>query len=157
MKAISIRQPYASLVVAGIKNIENRTWATRYRGPLAICASKAMSADDVRFERKWCLENGIPFPEPLLRGGIIGIVDLVGIFRPTKNHENAAFDRDGVLYEMLLPSDQLPDSMDWYVEGAIGWVLANPRPVEFVPHPGRLGLFEVPDQLIKIEDMTNVT
>jgi hypothetical protein len=150
MKAISIRQPYAALVVAGIKNIENRTWATRYRGPLAICASKAMSADDVQFERQWCRENGIPFPEPLLRGGIIGIADLVGIFRPAKNPENAAFECDGVLYEMLLPSDQLPDSMDWYVEGAIGWVLANPRPVKFVKYRGKLGLFSVPDDLLEL-------
>jgi hypothetical protein len=36
MKVISIRQPWAELIVRGKKDIENRTWNTCYRGPLAI-------------------------------------------------------------------------------------------------------------------------
>jgi hypothetical protein len=44
MKIISIRQPWASLIVSGIKDIENRTWPTRYRGPVLIHASQR--ADD---------------------------------------------------------------------------------------------------------------
>jgi len=150
MRALTIRQPHAGLIVAGVKNVENRTWATRYRGPIAICASKAMSAEDVRFERQWCRENGIPFPEPLLRGGIIGVVDLVGIIRPATTPETAVVVCDGLLYTTVLPSDRLPDSMDWYVDGLFGWVLSSPRPTKFVPYPGRLGLFEVPDHLIRI-------
>lgn len=39
MKAISIKQPWASLIAHGIKNIENRTWATKYRGKVLIHAS----------------------------------------------------------------------------------------------------------------------
>jgi hypothetical protein len=39
-KALSIRQPWAHLIVAGIKQIENRTWTTRYRGPLLIHAGQ---------------------------------------------------------------------------------------------------------------------
>ena len=39
MKAISIKQPWASLIVHGIKDIENRTWATKYRGKVLIHAS----------------------------------------------------------------------------------------------------------------------
>ena len=34
MKALTIKQPWASLIVHGIKDIENRTWRTDYRGPL---------------------------------------------------------------------------------------------------------------------------
>jgi ASCH domain len=34
MKVIVIRQPWAWLIVNGIKDIENRSWRTRYRGPL---------------------------------------------------------------------------------------------------------------------------
>lgn len=41
MKAITVRQPWASLVAAGVKTIETRSWATKYRGPLAIHAGKA--------------------------------------------------------------------------------------------------------------------
>jgi len=40
MKAITILQPYASLIASGAKWVENRTWQTRYRGPLAIHAGK---------------------------------------------------------------------------------------------------------------------
>ncbi len=40
MKALTIRQPWASLIAAGVKTIETRSWSTRYRGPLAIHAGK---------------------------------------------------------------------------------------------------------------------
>lgn len=40
MKAISVREPYASLIMDGKKTIETRTWTTNYRGKLLICASK---------------------------------------------------------------------------------------------------------------------
>lgn len=40
MKALTIQQPYASLIAAGTKWVENRTWSTQYRGPLAIHAGK---------------------------------------------------------------------------------------------------------------------
>ena len=39
MKALSIKQPWASLIAHGIKDIENRTWATKYRGKVLIHAS----------------------------------------------------------------------------------------------------------------------
>lgn len=40
MKAITISQPYASLIADGEKFIENRTWPTNYRGAIAIHAGK---------------------------------------------------------------------------------------------------------------------
>lgn len=49
MKALTICQPYAELIARGDKPIENRTWGTRYRGPLAIHAGKSrawLSIDD---------------------------------------------------------------------------------------------------------------
>lgn len=41
MKALSVKQPWASLIASGEKTIETRVWATKYRGPLLICASAA--------------------------------------------------------------------------------------------------------------------
>lgn len=38
MKTVSIRQPWASFIAQGIKDIENRTWRTNYRGPIYIHA-----------------------------------------------------------------------------------------------------------------------
>lgn len=43
MKAITILQPYAHLIASGEKRVENRTWPTRYRGPLLIHAGKGRS------------------------------------------------------------------------------------------------------------------
>ena len=39
-KCLSVRQPWASLILSGKKTVEVRTWSTKYRGPLVICASK---------------------------------------------------------------------------------------------------------------------
>lgn len=40
MIALSIKQPWANMIVSGQKTIETRTWATNYRGDLLICSSK---------------------------------------------------------------------------------------------------------------------
>ncbi|MCY4577660.1 MAG: ASCH domain-containing protein [Chloroflexi bacterium] len=45
MKALSLRQPWASLIADGRKTIETRTWRTHYRGPLAIHASARPHGD----------------------------------------------------------------------------------------------------------------
>ena len=41
MKALSIKQPWANLIVAGKKTIETRTWATPYRGEILLVSSKS--------------------------------------------------------------------------------------------------------------------
>ena len=40
MKAISVKDPFASMILLGKKTIETRTWKTNYRGDIVICASK---------------------------------------------------------------------------------------------------------------------
>jgi len=47
MKALSIRQPWAWLLVEGFKDIENRTWKTNYRGSFLIHASKQFDTKSV--------------------------------------------------------------------------------------------------------------
>lgn len=41
MKALSIKQPWASWIASGQKTIETRVWSTDYRGDILICASKS--------------------------------------------------------------------------------------------------------------------
>ena len=48
MKALSICQPWAELVLQGRKTMDLRTYTTRYRGPLAIYASQTVEADNAR-------------------------------------------------------------------------------------------------------------
>jgi hypothetical protein len=115
LKAISLRQPWAWLVLHGGKDIENRSWPTDYRGPLAIHAGKAKMPEDMVQE----IEDtyGVEVPRgQLVYGAIIGLVDLVDC---VTSHPSKWFD------------------------GPYGFVLATPRPIKPVPMPGQLGLFTV--------------
>lgn len=119
MKIISIRQPWASLIIHHGKNIENRTWPTRYRGPLLIHASQRK--DDITpkdiLDRYGVRVSTHNFPT----GGIIGIVDLV---------------------------DCVADHPSRWFEGEYGFVLKNPRQLRFQAWSGQLGIFEAPRELL---------
>jgi hypothetical protein len=126
MKALSIREPWASLIIGGRKPIENRDWTTNYRGPLLIHASKTL--DRVNEEHMTAL-LGEPYEEwhmstAMRFGGIIGTATLVAIVRES--------------------------SSPWFV-GRFGWVLENARPLPFVALRGMPGLFEVSDELVQLE------
>jgi hypothetical protein len=119
MKALSIRQPWAWLIVNGQKDIENRTWATNFRGPVQIHAAKGMTLDDYLACEIFCADiPGVRLPafEELQRGGIVGHAEIV---------------------DCVTKSDS-----PWFV-GPVGFVLANPRPRPFRPCKGALGFFEV--------------
>ena len=85
MKTLSIQQPWASLIVAGIKDVENRTWDTQYRGRLLIHASsKKVSGKFIEsIPGEWANEilNAIwmgvlPDLSDMPTSAIIGYVDL---------------------------------------------------------------------------------
>lgn len=67
MKALSIRQPFADAILAGLKNIEFRAWPTAHRGPLLIHASASVAAV------AW---PGVQAAGHVY-GAILGLVDLV--------------------------------------------------------------------------------
>ena len=48
MKAITIKQPFASLIAAGIKEYEFRTWKTKYRGDILIHAGKGIDKEAMK-------------------------------------------------------------------------------------------------------------
>jgi hypothetical protein len=123
LKAISIQQPWAWLIVNGIKDIENRTWATRYRGPLLILASQKPCYDYAAVVKK-LKKKGYPLPDSLDRGGIVGIVDLV---------------------------DCVTHSRSTWFQGPYGFVLENARTLPYTPWKGKLGLFNVPQDAAQLE------
>lgn len=111
MKAITIKQPYATLICMGLKDIENRTWKTKFRGRLYIHAAadaknvhtfwNELVSDEaydkmleVKSEYEWCKME-------FEKSAIIGYVDVVDC---TENHTSP-----------------------WAIEGNYHWVLANPR------------------------------
>ncbi len=116
MKALSVRQPWAWLIVNGHKDIENRSWQTSYRGPLLIHAGLKVDREDIAWLRKQAKESGVDLPDVFPTGGIVGVVTLV---------------------------DCVTEHPSEWFDGPVGWVLADPAEIEFVPITGRLGLFEV--------------
>ncbi|QYN17449.1 ASCH domain-containing protein [Amycolatopsis sp. DSM 110486] len=71
MRALSIRQPWASLILAGIKTVENRSWPTKYLGSLVIHASRKIDRHALQLARMHGIHE---FPT----GGYLGAVDLTG-------------------------------------------------------------------------------
>lgn len=74
LPALSLKQPWAWLVVSGHKDIENRSWKTTYRGSLLIQASSSSPA----VTHEYIYEHyEVRVPDELKLGGIIGLVDVV--------------------------------------------------------------------------------
>ena len=108
--ALSVRQPWAWAIVAGYKDIENRTWSTPYRGPLLIQATRRI--DHVGVKQLERLK--IDIPDELAFGAIIGSVDLVDVIRDP--------------------------SSPWAMRGYWHWVLRRPREyVRPIPQRGQQG------------------
>lgn len=120
MKALSIRQPWAGLIIHGYKDIENRDWPTRYRGPLLVHAPLTLDAELCAEFDAALVEDGLP-PIEWRTGGIVGVVEVVDCVTASAS--------------------------DWF-SGPYGFVLAHARPLPFVPLKGRLGLFDVPGNLM---------
>lgn len=134
MKALTICQPYAHLIVCGQKLVENREWPTRYRGPLVIHAGKSREwlgqEDEQRFER-----NG----NPLAFGAAVGVAQVVDCLHI-----------DGVLrgdHDEKYPWLALHE----HTHGPWCWVLANARRIAPVPWRGAQRLWEFPDAALPPE------
>ena len=130
VKIISVRQPWAWLIVAGHKDIENRKWRTSYRGRLLVHASQAMEPDDFPMQREWIETCGIVIPEDLPRGAIVGSATL--------SHVDCGDGYQG---------DGLACTSPWF-EGPFGFHMADA--VEFaepIPWRGQLGIREASDAL----------
>ncbi|NBF09766.1 ASCH domain-containing protein [Pseudomonas sp. Fl4BN1] len=79
MKALSIRQPWAWLIIHGGKDVENRSWHTKYRGRFLVHASKGMTRGEYDEALELVQDIGsmelyrrFPSFEALQRGGITG-------------------------------------------------------------------------------------
>jgi hypothetical protein len=120
MKALSIHQPWAWLIIHGGKDIENRRWNCNYKGDLYIHASKKADGKEyseaVEFAKKIDPDLQIPNMSELRYGGIIGKVRMKGATRESDSK--------------------------WFV-GPFGFVLSKPKKVDFFEIRGMQGLFNV--------------
>lgn len=127
--ALSIKQPWAALLVHGLKSIEIRTWPTRRRGPLFIHTGKV---PDPRAEAwQWITTPELQQSAALL-GGVIGVAELVDCVHYSTQVEFAA-DRDRHLNEP-----------EWFrTKGLYGFMFRNSRVLDFVPVTGNTFFFPV--------------
>lgn len=139
MKAISLLQPWATLVVKGIKIIETRNWATPYRGPILIHASLGRAgsifAGEVPFNKYIHDFYKLPF------GSLIGFVNLADVI-PAE----ALLMTDDHIDRFTLEQKAFGD----YGEGRYAWILEDA--VAFnapIPARGTLRIWEYPDENLK--------
>ena len=130
MKALTIRQPWASLIVHGPKRIENRKTLRHYRGPLLIHAGAYLPPAEYLAALQFA--RYLRTAMSLQGGGIIGICDVVDCLEPGDLSPNGLTDAD----------------LQWWQPDCYGLVLANVRPLPFVACKGRLGLWTVPSEVM---------
>lgn len=127
--ALSIRQPWAWLIVNGHKDIENRDWSTPFRGRFLVHASKTITRKQYQgvMDTLWLycdktVSDAVPAFDDLQLGGFVGWSTVVDCVR---DHPSG-----------------------WKEPGSHGFVLADSKPIPFLPYKGRLGWFNVPSELI---------
>lgn len=131
MKWLSVRQPWASLIACGLKDIENRTRSTSYRGPVMIHAS--VGFDDAA-------------QKALLDGEMLGLDGKAWL--PFMRLAHAAQPGGYALATVDIVDCVRDSESPWAQPGNYHLVLANPRPLsELVPFKGQRGtpLYNGPD------------
>jgi hypothetical protein len=154
VKALTLWQPWASLVAIGAKAIETRSWATKYRGPLAIHAAKrpiVLGSDplwygdyNVAQGGTWLHGPGLDAPMPF--GAIVAtaqLVDCVPIVEWLADAPGSISDPILVLEErdtlIFYPRGELTEDgeeMDWSAQvpygdfrpGRWAWLLDDVQP-----------------------------
>ena len=115
--ALTLQQPWASAIFRAGKDVENRTWPTRYRGLLVIHAGKTWDAR---------------------AADVLLLADLLGSMGPHTHYPR------GLLGTVRLVDVTRDQHSAWAAPGLWHWVLADPRPFpEPIPCRGRMGLFPV--------------
>jgi len=137
MKALTLTQPWATLVAIGAKRIETRSWKTSYRGPLAIHAAKEFPKEARKFTTQpVCYESMRRIARMEMRangwrayplGCIIATCRLTNVLPVVS----------------LEPLSELERAFGDYSPGRFAWILQDVKPLpQPVPMKGALGLWE---------------
>lgn len=133
VRALSIGQPWAELILRRRKPYELRSWKTNYRGPLLVHASKRVNATaaadlKVRSDR-------------LILGAFVGVANLQDVRPFTKS--------DAKILKQKRGGD------DGWEPNYYAWVLKKVRRIDLIPFKGRLGLFRPPASVLrKLKNLT---
>ena len=126
MRALSLQQPWAWLIVHGFKDIENRKWPTKFRGEFLVHASKKFDKLGYLYVRDEIWSGLVHVPvlpsvDEFLRGGIVGKATII---------------------DCVEQSDSV-----WFF-GPYGFVVRDALPLNFVELNGMLGFFTVPNAVL---------
>lgn len=137
MKAITIHQPWATLIALGEKRFETRGWSTRYRGPIAIHAAK-------KVDKEICLEE--PYLSVLARhgytadnlptGAVVATCQLVECHKVIEDYGSSASVGED-LTRVIHPEYDF----GWYEIGRYAWEMADVKRIDPVPAKGQQGLW----------------
>jgi hypothetical protein len=135
MKAISLLQPWATLVVMGVKTIETRNWGTKHRGPILIHASQrkagSIFAMEPHFKKYIDDFKKLPF------GAIVGQATITDVIRV--EHLGMS---DESINRLTLEEKAFGD----YSEGRYAWILEDHLQFDYpIPARGTLSIWEYPN------------
>ena len=130
---LTIRQPWAQLIICGAKDIENRDWPTRIRGKIAIHSSAKIDRREIesacnqmerwipKFSRHAFTNEALGYPA----GMILGTVEIVDCVRKSDS--------------------------PWFI-GEYGFMLSNPQPLQTpIPAKGSLGFWPFPLKQLEVK------
>lgn len=150
MKALSLTNPWAWLVTREPtialprKDIENRTWNTKFRGEFLIHAAKGMTRSDyddavsfVRSRLGYEAARTIPPHTDLMRGGFVGRARLVDVIVPCNPPEYVG--------------DSCSCNRTWHMGNQFGYVLTDVVALPFVAYSGLQRFFNVADDALPPE------
>ena len=128
IKALSLKQPYAWLIANGYLLVDDRTWGTGYRGAMLIHASKGIYEEYYDY---LLVNTDTPLPskDKLGYGGVVGIAKLALCARPDEIPPTLT--REQRSHFNGVPRD------------GFGFLFENAKPLELMPWPGKLGIFEI--------------
>ncbi len=128
MKALSLKQPYAELILQGKKTMESRLWKTKFRGEFLIHTSLGISAGA-------CKRFGFD-PDKILRGYVIGKAVLTGVKEyPTDKDYLKDSDKH-------LGSKKGLEEFGWLGRKKYGFILGGVERLEPIQFKGQLNFFE---------------
>ena len=125
MKVITIKQPFASLIAAGIKEFEFRTWKTKYRGEILIHAGKGI--DRKAMKKFECY--GLEYPS----GAIIARVNLTDCVTVDDKFRNVLKEKNELVYSSIVKHTE------W---NGYGFKLENVTKIDPIPAKGKLSIWE---------------
>ena len=88
MKALTIRQPWATLIMQGVKRYEFRSWKTNFRGEVLIHAGKGIDKEAVERLKKYLPEGELPLGKILGKVNITDCVPMSEEFASMLSKEN---------------------------------------------------------------------